>query len=306
MVFLYLKFAVQNFLEDREYRNLSTKSIEIYKTTLIEFQSFCGNNDIINAEDITQDVIKQYIVYCKNERGNSPTSCNHKLNNLKIWINYLTEELEIFDEKSKPTKKLKYQKTDVRIEVFTDNQIKQMLAYYRKMKSIEKGFYAVRDFTAIYTLLGTGIRLGELANLTWDSIDFINFNLTVYGKKRQESSLPLTEKLKKELSDYKAYCEQYLNNLPEYIFTNSQGKKLTDNAIKCVFKRLKNVMGFQVNAHKFRHTFAHKYIMAGGDPFSLQRMLRHNNLNTTQRYVNMWGSALREQNEKYSPLNGDF
>lgn len=300
---MYLKFAVENFVMDREFRNLSPKSISSYSGTLKEFQNYCSEKEIISSQDVTVQVIKSYLLYCRKERKNAPTSINHKLHNLKIFFNFLQEELELYNDKTNPTRKMKYMKTNVRIDVYTDKQIAQMLAYYRKLRQIEKSFFAVRNYTMILMLLGTGIRLGELVNLKWDNVDFINLTVTVYGKKRQDSSLPLTNKLKKELSDYKVYCEQHFGKLPENIFTTNKRTKLSENAVKCVFKRLKKIMGFHVNCHRFRHTFAHRYLMAGGDVFSLQRMLRHSSLNTTQRYVALWGTALKEQNDKFNPLN---
>lgn len=301
---MLLKFAIQDFIEDREFKNLTQKTISGYSATLKEFQEFISEQEVVNANDVTQSHIKSYLLHCKKNKNNNPTSINHKLHNLKIFFNYL-QDIEVISEKQNPAKKINYVKEDIKIEVFNDYQIKQMLDYYRRIKRREKGFYAYRNYTIIVFLLGTGSRLGELINLRWDDIDFINNTIVFYGKKREYSSIPMTEKLKKELMEYKTYCEQTFESLSEYVFTNRKNEKLTDNAVKCIFKRLKKVMNFKnvrVSCHTFRHTFAVNMIKNNCDIFTLQKMLRHKDLSMCRRYVN-FGTALKEQNDKFNPLN---
>jgi integrase/recombinase XerD len=300
-----LKFAIKDFKEDREFKNLSPKTIETYMSSLNEFQEFCGKQEIVDVSDVTPNIIKNYLMYCQKERNNNVTTRNSKLHVLKIFFNYL-EEIEVITQKQNPAKRIGYGKEDIKIEVFQDRHIHQMLSYYRRLKQREKSFFAYRDYTMIVFLLGTGVRLGELVNLIWNDVDLKNGTIIVFGKKRQQSSIPLTKKLIKELCEYRVFCEQTFGEIPDYVFTDVEGKKLTDNAVKCVFKRLKEIMNFsdvRLSAHTFRHTFAHRMLMNGCDVFTLQKMLRHSNIAMTQRYLAIWGVALREQNSKYNPLN---
>lgn len=306
MVFLLLKFAIQDFLEDREFKNLAKSTIKGYELCFKKFEEYCSENEIVDVDDITTSTIKSYLLELKNEKSNNPTSINTKLKNLKAFFNYLEYE-EIITEKKNPTRKIKYIKEEIKIEVFTNNQIKQMLDYYRRLKYRHQSFFAYRDYTTIVTLLGTGMRLGELINLRWKDISFNDYTILVYGKKREYSSIPMSDKLKKEFREYLIYCEQTFKELPEYVFVDKLGNQLTDNAIKCVFKRLKEIMNFKdvrLSAHTFRHTFAHRCLMAGMDVFTLQKMLRHKKIAMTEKYLAIWGTALREQNEKFNPLNG--
>ncbi len=103
---------------------------------------------------------------------------------------------------------MKYIKEDVKIEVFTDHQIKQMLSYYRRLKRRDLGFYVFRNYTIIVTLLGTGIRLGELVNLEWKNVGLINRNMIIFGKNRITRNIPIAENLTKELAEYKIYCRK--------------------------------------------------------------------------------------------------
>ncbi|MGG0262998.1 tyrosine-type recombinase/integrase, partial [Bacillus mycoides] len=149
-------------------------------------------------------------------------------------------------------------------------------------------------------------RLGELINIRWSELDLANQTVTLFGKARKQQTVPLTDKLVKELCEYKVFTERELGKTPEYVFTTREGTQLTPNGIKLIFKRLKAVMNFtdvRLSAHTFRHTFAHRCLMAGMDVFTLQRMLRHSNLRMTERYLALWGTALKEQNDKFNPLN---
>lgn len=201
---------------------------------------------------------------------------------------------------------MNYAKEEIKIETFSDYHIKQMLDYYRRIKKRERLFYAYRDYAIIVFLLGTGVRLGELINIRWRDINFIRGTITVWGKKREQSSIPLTDKLIKELSEYRVFCEQHYGELDDYVFTSDRkNRQLGVDAVKSIFKRLKEVMNFKdvkLSAHTFRHTFAHRMLMNGCDVFTLQKMLRHSSLVMTQRYLAIWGTALHEQNEKYNPL----
>lgn len=303
---MLLKFAIKDFLDDREFKNLSKQTISGYRFTLEEFHDYCIQNEIVDVSDVTSSNIKSYLMHCQKERKNNPTSINHKLGNLKTFFNYLEKEVEIFTSKNNPARRVLPIKTEIHIEVFTDQQIQQMLGYYRRLKYRDKSFFSYRDTAIIITLLGTGIRLGELINLKWADIDFQNFTITVFGKKRQQSSIPVTAKLQKELAEYKIFTSQHFSKIPEYVFTDANGQALTDNAVKNVFKRLAKIMNFKnvrLSAHTFRHSFAHRCLMSGMDIFTLQRLLRHSDISMTQKYLALWGTALREQNDKFNPLN---
>lgn len=306
MVFLLLKFAIQEFKDDREYKNLSSRTIKNYLMTLNEFQTYCAEQEVVSVEDVSQSIIKSYLIYCQKDRGNNPTTRNSKLHSIKIFFNHL-EEIEVIESKKNPIKKMFYVKEDIQIEAFNDNHINQMLNYYRRIKQREKTFYAYRDYTMIITLLGTGIRLGELINLKWNDVDLRSGTVTVFGKKREQSSIPLAEKLVKELSEFQTFCRQHFEELSDFVFTSDRKNgQLAVDAVKSIFMRLKNAMAFKdvrLSCHTFRHTFAHRMLMNGCDVFTLQKMLRHSQINITQRYLSIWGTALRDQNQKFNPLN---
>ncbi|QRG66008.1 tyrosine-type recombinase/integrase [Brevibacillus choshinensis] len=302
---MLLKFAIKDFRDDREYKNLSSRTIENYLGNLQEFHDYCVGKSILNVTDVTQNTIKEYLLYCQREKKNNITTSNSKLHVLKIFFNYL-QEIEVITEKENPTKRMKYGKEEIKIEVFQDSHIKKMLGYYQRIKQREKSFYAYRDYTIIVFLLGTGVRLGELVNLRWSDINMVSGTITVWGKKRQQSSIPITDKLMKELCEYKVFCQQVFGRVSDYVFTTTENEKLSENALKFIFKRLKTIMNFtdvRLSTHTFRHSFAHRMLMNGCDVFTLQKMLRHNNIAMTQRYLAIWGTALKEQNDRYNPLN---
>lgn len=306
VVFLLLKFALAEFRSDREYRNVSPHTLASYMLTLKEFHTYAVEQEVLNLEDCSQSLVKGYLLYCSKKRNNNPTTVNTKLHTLKIFFNYFENEMEIFTPKSNPTKRLGFAKEEIKIEVFTDAQIKQMLNFYQRMKFRDKTYFAYRGYFLIIFLISSACRLGETVNLRWNDVNLTDQVITVTGKKRTASSIPMTGKLRKEFLEYKLFVEANFGKLPDYVFTNKDGEKLTENALKCIFKYLKTQMNFKnvrLSAHTFRHTAAHRMIMAGCDIGTVQKILRHSNVSMTLRYFALWGTALAEQNEKFNPLN---
>ncbi|WP_435921272.1 tyrosine-type recombinase/integrase [Paenibacillus sp. DYY-L-2] len=302
---MILKFAIKDFIEDRELKNVSLHTLDRYRRTLEEFQTFAAEEGILNIEDLTGNLVKKYLVYCQNEKENNPTTKNSKLRVLKSFTNYLVE-CEYITDKQNPCKKVYYAKEDIKIEVFKDYHIKQMLSYYRQMNEKSKTYYGYRDYVIILFLMATGLRVGELSNLRWNDISFDGKTATVFGKKREQSSIPLVDKILQELAQFRIYCTQHFKKEPEFVFPNRHGKQMTPDSIKSVFKRLQKVMNFKdvrLSSHTFRHYLAHTMIMNGADVFTLQKMLRHADLEMSKKYLALWGTALAEQNNKYNPLN---
>ncbi|MEE6451723.1 tyrosine-type recombinase/integrase [Gottfriedia acidiceleris] len=301
---MLLKFAIQDFLDDREFKNLSPTTISSYKEILRQFQDFCNANEIVNIQDISPNVVKKFLLFYQ-KKGNNATTTNSKLQRVKAFLNYMVE-IEVIQ--NNPAKKIQRAKEDIKIEVFSDYHIKQMLNYYRRIKQREKAFYAYRDYSIIVCLLSSGIRLSEMCNLRWSDIDFSNCTMSVFGKSRTYETIPITEKLIKELSAYKVYCEQFFGaeNINENVFADLHNKKLTPNAVKNVFKRLAKIMNFRdvrLSAHTFRHTFCQRCIQSGMSTFAVQRLMRHSSIAVTERYSAMWGNDLKEQNDRFNPIN---
>lgn len=267
-----------------------------------EFVKYCNRNEVVSVEDITYNHVRQHLFECQ-ERGNQAGSINTKLLRIRAFFNYMVE-CEVITKN--PAHRIKMQKEDVKIGVFTDEQIRQMLNFYRRIKQREKGYVAYRDYMIIVTILGTGIRRGEIINLKWSDIDFINQSISVFGKSRRKDTLPITDKLSKELGAYKTFCKQHWGELSDFVFVKRDNTQLTENALMLIFKYLGQKMNFKdvrVSAHTFRHTFCHRLAMSGMSAFAIQKLMRHQNISVTMRYVAMWGNELREQNQKFNPLN---
>ena len=298
---MLIKFCCQDFLDERELMNVTQYTLTNYRSFFKGWLEWLRENNIQDIEDVSTNTLRQYLLYCKNELGNGSSTINTKVKNLKAFFNHLIENEFI---EHNPCLKLKKQKTDERIEVFNDFHIRMMLRYLRRIKRADHEFTAYRNTVVIKILLGTGIRLGEMQGLKWSDVN--NTYLTVFGKNRKQETVPLTKKVYEELIDWKKYQQKYFDSDIDYVFVDRSGLQLSYEACKGIFKGLQSALEFKdvrLSAHTFRHTYAQRYILAGGDVFSLQKILRHSSISMTEKYISMWGSALHEQNEKFNPLN---
>ncbi|PYF02329.1 tyrosine-type recombinase/integrase [Ureibacillus chungkukjangi] len=299
---MLLKFAYEDFIADRRFKNTTERNIQNYRQLLAPFIEYCIARGLNNVTDVRHSHIRDYLLECQ-ERGNKPSTINSKIQRIRAFYNYLLDEKIVTENIAL---KVKQQKEDVKIDVFTDEQIYQMLAYYRSLRRKEKNYFSYRGYMLIVLLLGTGLRRKEVIQLKWCDVDITNLTLNVYGKNRQYETVFLTEKLAKELTIYGAFCKQYFGHENDYVFLNRDNSAMTDFSISQLFDNLRLKMNFanvRVSPHTFRHTFCHRLAMSGMSTFAIQKMMRHQNVSTTMRYVAMWGNELKEQNEQHNPLN---
>ncbi|MCY7755097.1 tyrosine-type recombinase/integrase [Bacillus haynesii] len=116
---MLLKFAYQDFLDDRRFKNTTKTNIKNYEMLLGKFVDYCIENQVVNVEDITYSHIRQYLLKCQ-EKGDKAGTINTKLLRIRAFLNYMVE-CEVI--KNNPAKKIKKQKDDLNIDVFSDEQI---------------------------------------------------------------------------------------------------------------------------------------------------------------------------------------
>ncbi|MBM0064754.1 tyrosine-type recombinase/integrase [Alkalicoccobacillus gibsonii] len=298
---MLIKYAIKEFLDDRSFKNLSFYTIKMYKQNLLQFELFCVSNlEIIDTEQITARSIKLYLLSFK-EKNRKVSTINNKIRSIKAFFNYLKDEELI---KSLPYDRLKQSKEITRIRVPTDEEVKKLVDYYVYKGYRNGDFLSSRNRLLILLVVGTGIRRRELVDIRWSDIDFQAKSIQIFGKKQQIESVPIANKLEKELAEYRIFCD-YKELKSEYLFSTLAGNKLSDEAISCLFKKLNKKMDFDysLSCHKLRHFFCYKLIRSGMSTYSVQKLMRHTNIAMTERYGRMWGNDLVEENEKHSPLN---
>jgi integrase/recombinase XerD len=300
---MLIRFAMKEFLSEKEFENLSKNTLRGYEMLFEDFQKYCEGNGLERVDDLTSRALKSYLNYCKNEKGNNPTSINTKRKQFRAFFNFLVTEGIL---ENNPTDNIKKVREDIRIKTFTDEEVRAVLSHLRRLRRKEDSFYGVRNHCAFMTLIGTGLRASELCSLSWNNVDLERRTLKVFGKMRKEEAVPLSERLCEELRYWKNYCIQTFGKCPQYVFINLRGERLTVNGLKCWFKRLAQKMDFpetRCSAHSCRHYFAKTWIQNGGDISTLARVLRHTSIKTTEKYLQFWGNEVAEDNDKFNPLN---
>lgn len=183
-------------------------------------------------------------------------------------------------------------------ETYSDAELKALL---EKPNIRECSFAEYRTWVTINYLLATGNRLGSLVNLKIKDIDFdsgyIHLRVT---KNRREQLIPLSKSLSNILQEYLLYRK---GDIEDYLLPSEYGKKLTKGGMRTAIKRYNKKRGVnKTSIHLFRHTFAKKWILAGGDIFRLQKIFGHSSMDVVKEYVNMFSNDLQKDFNKYNPL----
>lgn len=289
------------YLKKCNAKNLSIQTLHNYEYCLKTFFDFCDKRNIVSVNQINQFIIIDFMNSINGKY--SSITVKDKFIVLKAFFNCLTDigiiDCNPMERMSRPkvTKKIIYS--------FSKNDIKDIMSSFDKTD-----FIGYRNYTIMNVLFGTGIRKSELVNIQLNDFDWGDNSLKIYGKGSKERIIPIGYNLQRIILSYNRKRKEYLaehkydNSIK--LFINRYGRPLSKGGVSAIFMTLKNSKkswSTRVSAHTFRHTFAKMFLLNGGDLFSLQRILGHEDISITRLYVDLNISELKIQNEKYNPLD---
>ena len=168
----------------------------------------------------------------------------------------------------------------------------------------QNSFIGKRDKAMLELLYATGMRISELINIEYANFDFERFVVKVRGKGSKERLIPYGPEAAKALSDYLAFRrENHLKLNSRSLFINSSGKRITRQAFWHRLKKYLLEIGLteKISPHTLRHAFATHLLNNGADLRSVQMLLGHSDISTTQIYTHIAKSRLSDMIKKHHP-----
>ena len=280
---MFLTELIREFLFDCKVRELSDLTVKNYEKQLQKFRHFVRENfQVIQFEELKPIHVKEYISSLQ-DRGCKPAYINDLLKAVKCLCSYAQREGYSEEILTKRIRNVKQPK--VLIHTFSTKDISLMIKYFNG-----SDYMSVRNKMILMVFFDTGIRLAELTNMKMDQIQDSYF--IIYGKGRKERVVPKNPAVGKFLYKYLTAREKYFMGRhfeEEYVFLSKNGRQLTNEGVRVFMKEAAEAVGVnpkvRVSPHTCRHTFAHQQLKNGLDLYSLSRLLGHESVAITQRYL---------------------
>lgn len=193
----------------------------------------------------------------------------------------------------------KYKGEDIIKDTYTDEELKILL----KKPNLKKvRFPEYRTWVIINLLVNCGCRASTIRNVQIRDLDLPNNIIHArHTKNKKALVIPLCSEMVSILNEYLSIRK---GESEDYLFCDEYGGFLSENALRCSFKRYNRSRGLKkTSIHLFRHTFARKYLIdCGGDAFTLQRLLGHSTLDMTKHYCEIFNTDIAKNYDKVSPL----
>ncbi|HNQ50672.1 MAG TPA: tyrosine recombinase XerC [Candidatus Omnitrophota bacterium] len=269
-------------------KNYSVHTILNYRLDLEEFRSFLKEQPV---EKVDYLAVRKYLAVLK-ERNLQPRSINRKLSALRTFFRFLTREGFI---KANPVASILSPKLDKHLPQFlTEEDTVRLIE-----SSIPGNLAGLRDRAILETFYSTGIRISELVGLNDDDVDMISGIVKVRGKGKKERIVPIGEQA---LSAIRRYLEKRESHSAA-LFLNPRRARISDRGVRYMFRKYLRKAGLKqgVSPHTLRHSFATHMLNRGADLRTVQELLGHANLGTTQIYTHLTTERLKAVYAKAHP-----
>jgi len=272
-------------------KGLSKNTIKSYESDLKEFFAWCHNIHKKLPSKLTSSSINIYLGYLFNKNIKS-SSVNRKLSTLKAFYIFLYKQKLILKI---PTEDIETPKIQKKLpSTLSENEVEKLLKAPKDKNIIE-----LRDKAMLEMLYATGMRISELVNLKEVNVDKNRQVVKVLGKGSKERLIPFGDEALDSLQKYL----HKRNSRNIYIFLNNRDNKLSRvgfwQRVKVYLKRVH--LKSDITPHTLRHAFATHLLNRGADLRSVQLLLGHSDLSTTQIYTHIAKQRLSEMHKKHHP-----
>lgn len=273
-------------------KNLSPDTISHYEVHFKYFSEFFDPTKPCNT--ITKDTYYEYIEHLQETRNANAITINTYLGSLRSILYFFMEEGYM------PQFSVKLLKAEKKIkETYTDDELSKIL---QKPNLKTCRFTEYRNWVMANYFLATGNRLRTALNLQIGHLDFEN-NLIFMGKTKngRQQLIPMSKSLSEILREFLIYRK---GENDDYVFCDSYGKQLTRDGTTTIISKFHRSRGVdRTSIHAYRHTFAKKWILNGGDIFRLQKILGHSSMDMVKNYVEMFSNDLQQDFDVFNPLD---
>ncbi len=284
----------ENFLKLE--RNLSVNTIKSYRSDLKKLEFYLSKTSAKKLSFIDPDIVRGFL-YEQSKRVSAKTQ-GRIISTLKTFFNFLVLEKLINDS---PIENIDYPKIDSKIPlVLTTYEIDKLISCAFSKK------FGLRNQTIIEIMYSCGLRVSELTEMKISNIFFDESLIKILGKGNKERFIPLSSTAKKLLYNYITYNRKNLSQDKQSIdivFLNNRGKKLTRVMVYNIINdaALEAKINKKISPHTLRHSFATHLIENGADIISIQKMMGHENVVTTEKYLHVNKKHLVETMIKFHP-----
>jgi tyrosine recombinase XerC/tyrosine recombinase XerD len=273
-------------------KNVSNHTIINYTIDLKSFAIFLGEADVDSVDHLA---LRRFLAELRGKNYSKRTIAR-KLASLRSFFKFLYREGHI---KSNPITAISSPKLDKKLPKFLDIGKVTKLILSPDVSTTS----GLRDRAILETLYSCGIRVSELVGLDIDDIDFISGVIKVLGKGRKERVVPIGDTALAAIRKYTELKLQARAKGKRALFLNSRGGRLCDRSVRRVIDKHIHACSAdeKISPHSLRHSFATHLLDNGADLRSVQELLGHMNLSTTQIYTHVTMERLKNVYDKTHP-----
>jgi len=280
-----LRNHLEDFLASLQAKNASPHTVTNYEIDLREFFELAKDRDL---REIDYLFIRKFLAALV-EKKYSKSSIARKLSCIRSFFKFLVREDVI---KNNPCAGVATPKKEKKLPDFLEVQ-----EIERLLNSIEgDSFSARRDCAILETLYSSGLRVSELVGLNFAETDLLGGVLRIRGKGKKERLVPVGKKAQEALEAYLEKKPSGQGGSSDAVFLNRRGTRLTDRSVRRILLKYARKIGLgkEIFPHMLRHSFATHLLDRGADLRSVQELLGHESLSTTQIYTHVTTKRLKE------------
>lgn len=290
--------AYEIYLKD--VRRVSDHTVRNYISDLEKFEQFLIEQswlkEKLNPNNITQITVEWLRSYMADayQKRLTTTTMSRRISALKTFYQWLEKEELV---KNNPMSSLETVKVRKNLpHVPSEEDMDQLLNFQKQNEALP------RDQALFELMYGCGLRVSEVVKLNWGDIGFDQHQIQVRNSKRGKSRIvPFAQAVGEVLQKYKSELKDHG---PEAsVFKNVKGKRITTRGVQYLLQKLLQRLpkSLHLTPHSFRHGYATHLLNRGADLRSIQELLGHSNLSTTERYTKVGLTHLKEVFEKSHP-----